>query len=206
MKTLKNITLTLFLAVATLGLQAKGLLEAGTSINFKVSESEKEAVIRVANIPADESLSFSIRDTEGSTLYSESLNGEDAFAKKFNFSHLSAGSYTIKVGNSKEYIVKDLVITESGVEVDNTFEGSIFPSKISPHIVVKDGTARVLISNRLDDSLKLTLYSKTEGLVFKDDVDAQGSYGKMFEFSNGEASDHYMILKGKNFKYTKEIK
>lgn len=80
-----------------------------TPFNAYISASLTNGMFKVAYQGGEEGTYITVRDSNGTLLYSEH-NESDNFARKYNISSLKAGTYTVTVENDSKVLEQTFVI------------------------------------------------------------------------------------------------
>jgi hypothetical protein len=58
----------------------------------------------------EEPVQLTVEDVEGNKIYTENVNGQGVYNKRFDLVNLNNGEYTVKVGNKFNKLEKELII------------------------------------------------------------------------------------------------
>nr|WKN39375.1 hypothetical protein K4G66_11805 [Tunicatimonas sp. TK19036] len=185
------------MSIATFLLVAGNVLAAdGTDTKISVrSLQSKKALIRIVNSTAVNQAVLRIKDQQGYVLHREVLNGEDAYMKKYDFSSLPSGEYTVEVR------------TDSGI-TEETFslaEGNARAMYFKPAIKVEPQKVSVIFQNQIDSPVSLKLFDKSGHLLYTESVASQEKFAKGLDLSRLEAGQYSLAILGENYVYTKSI-
>lgn len=170
--------------------------DADTKISVRSLQGEsKKALIRIVNQSAGEQAVLRIKDQQGYVLHREVLGGEDAYMKKYDFSSLPSGEYTVEVR------------TKSG-STEETFsltDGRARAMYFKPAIKVEPQKVSVIFQNRIDSPVSLKLFDQRGKVLYEEQVASQEKFAKGLDLSKLATGQYSLAILGDNYVYTKSI-
>ncbi|WP_424584566.1 hypothetical protein [Tunicatimonas sp.] len=195
---MKMIKETLMIA-ATFLLIVGNVLAAGdtdTKISVTSLENEsKKALIRVASVGSSEQATLRIKDQNGHTLYRETLTGEEAYMKKYDFSRLPNGEYVVEVRTANGTTQEAFSLTE----------GTTQAVYFKPAIKVEPQKVSVVFKNQINSPVSLKLYDQDGRVLFEERVASQEKFAKGLNLSKLSRGQYSLAILGDNYVYTKSI-
>ena len=122
-------------------------------------------------------------------MYSETIERNGTFAKRFDFSALTDGSYTLELDKDFEIIIKPFIVQSKNATFLRNNESVVFKP------VVRTENNQLLISQiSLDaEPLKLELYYNGVR-IFKDQIEGDKILSKVYRLSAQEKGDYYLSM------------
>lgn len=198
MKTLRRTALLLLTVVMTnvsivLAYEADSTV-ARVSVR-QINAEQKKALIRISNLPVDESVVLRIKDKQGYVLHREVVDQREVYAKKYDFSELPNGEYIVEVktGNG--------IITESFALAAGKANAVYF----KPAIQLGPGLIKVAFMNRIDSPVSLRLYDEGGEVLYEEMVSSQEIFVKGLNVSQLKAGQYTLSVLGDNYVYTKSL-
>ncbi|WKN45723.1 hypothetical protein [Tunicatimonas pelagia] len=195
---MKTIQGTLMIAAVFLLFVGNVVAASGTDTKISVRSLEnesKKALIRVASVGSSEQATLRIKDENGRTLYRETLNGEDAYMKKYDFSRLPSGEYVVEVrtanGTTKEAFSLN--------------EGAAQAVYFKPAIKVEPQKVSVVFKNQINSSVSLKLFDQDGRVLYEERVASQEKFAKGLDLSKLNRGQYSLAILGNNYVYTKSI-
>ncbi|WPP52394.1 hypothetical protein [Catalinimonas niigatensis] len=160
----------------------------------KVKSSEKEAFIRVTNISGQTSATLRIKDKRGVTLHREEIR-DQSYMKKYDFSHLPNGKYTIEV-RTKNGVSKEVFQITSGQRNMLYFKPGV---QLTPDMV------KVAFMNKVDSPVFVRLYNRFGKVLYEEKVASQEIYSKGLNVSRLLRGNYSLAIVGDHYIYTKSL-
>jgi len=195
MKTIKG---TLIIAAAFLLIVGNVLAadDSDTKISVRSLKNEsKKALIRIASVGSAEQAVLRIKDQNGRTLYRETLTGEKAYMKKYDFSRLPSGEYMVEVRTANG-------TTQEAFSLN---EGTAQAVYFKPAIKVEPQKVSVVFKNQINSAVSLKLYDQAGRVLYEERVASQDKYAKGLDLSKLNRGQYSLAISGDNYVYTKSI-
>lgn len=192
---MKNLIKTGLLSVALLG----SLVANASKIITTASSKGKVVYIGLTNISEGEVIS--IVDTEGVSLYSESLDESLAFNKKFDFTTTPNGVYFIETKEAKEITVTPVIVSDNKVAIV-TESSKRFRA---PDVKIEGDVAKVLIRNFHEFPVSISIYD-TDGNVLKKQTSDSLLIYYAYNFTDLDKGDYTISVTQGDYNFTETIK
>lgn len=168
---------------------------ADTMIRVRhLKSSENEAFIRVANLSGQAFAVLRIKDEKGSTLHREKIY-DQAYMKKYDFSKLPQGRYTVEVrtknGVSREFF-----------EISSKREQMIY---FKPGVQIEPDMVKVAFMNRVPSPVAIKLYDRVGKVLYEEKVAPQEIYSKGLNVAKLLPGQYSLAIVGDNYTYTRSI-
>jgi len=143
---------------------------------------------------------LSIIDTNGLTLYSETLDTVESYTKNFDFSTLPAGIYFIETKETKQISVTPIVINKKEIDILTNATKKFR----APDIKIDEKIARVMVRNFNEVPVSITIYD-TNGEILKTDYSKSLLMYQAYNFSNVEKGTYTIFVTQGDYNFTKTV-
>lgn len=135
----------------------------GTSLTISTIKSEKTIIVNATNTN-DQTITVTIEDANGATVFKEQANQGRQFAKKYNLSKLDAGDYRVIVTKNYFKTIQPITLTNNSIEMSLAER----KEKFLPNVSVKDMKmdVNVLLGNY--NNVHVMVYTNTGEKVFEE--------------------------------------
>ncbi|WP_298763148.1 hypothetical protein [uncultured Polaribacter sp.] len=177
-----------------------GTLITNGNNNAKENNTSKVSNVIVEFTAAKKGQVLSIRNLEGTSVYSAQIEKNGAFSKTFDLSHLAEGNYTTELEKEFEIIVKSFSISKGLVTFEDNVEKVFKP-------IIRTENNLVLISKIAfnKEPLKVNLYYGDE-MIYKETVtDAKSILNRVYRVSEQEKGAYTVVIKSNNRSFTKNF-
>ncbi len=192
---MKNLIKTGLLSVALL----TSLVANASKIITTASAKDKVVYIGLTNISKGEIIS--IKDTDGVRLYSEVLEQDESFNKKFDFSTTPSGIYFIETKEAKEITVTPVIVSEDKVSII-TDSSKRFRA---PSVKLEGTIARVLVRNFNEVPVEINIYD-TNGETLKTETRNNLLIYNAYNFSDLKEGTYTISVTQGDYNFTETIK
>ncbi|WP_218944463.1 T9SS type A sorting domain-containing protein, partial [Maribacter luteus] len=117
-------------------------------------------------------------DGEGNIIFTESLEDNAEYTKKFNLSSLESGVYFLEVEDAIKETAFTISIEDTDVAIKDRAE------KNKPVFVEKEGMVYLNLLNLSKEDVAITVYDGNERTVAKEILENQAIVEKAFNFKN----------------------
>jgi hypothetical protein len=178
MKTIKTILLAAILLIVSSGFANEKAIE--TTV-------KGITVLKFSNVKKGHQ--YKIIDDQGTVLYSETIKRNGTFAKRFDFTALNDGSYTLELDKDFEIVITPFIIQSKTATFLENNERVIFKP------VVRTENNQLLISQMsLDEEpLQIELYYNGERII-KDQIVGDKILNKVYKLSAQEKGNYYLSM------------
>lgn len=168
---------------------------AGGNLSIAVSNMEsKKALVELSN-PSLTSFEISIVDNAGETIYYKEINEkQNELAKRFDFSNLENGTYTMKVKTDDGSKEKSIMVNGKSVEFGEEI------TRTDPFFSYKNDQLKLSFLNHHNESTSLHLYEKGE-LIWTSDLQNSSVIQKGFDLSKLNSGYYQAVLASGNDVY-----
>ncbi|MGW8317028.1 MAG: hypothetical protein ACWGNV_15635 [Bacteroidales bacterium] len=149
----------------------------------------KSTVVSFTEVNAGDRLY--IKDTYGNAFYSEKIENDGVYTKKFNLSELPEDKYYFEVDKGHEITVLPFNIDKENITLESGLKKNIAKPQLA---VVRD---QVFLERDVDgaQSVKVDIYYRGEELVHSEDVDRVGKLVRKYDFSNSRNGEYLFQIK-----------
>ncbi len=167
-----------------------------TLVSVRQIKSEpKKAVISIANLPDDQQAFLKIRNEKGRVLHKEVINKQQAFARKYDFSALRSGEYTVEIRTKAGIVTESFTLQPQQAT----------PLYFKPAIQVVPDMVKVAFINPMNTPVLIKMYDQVGKVIYKEEVSSQEKYVKGLDISSLEAGLYSLAILGNDYVYTKSI-
>lgn len=177
-----------------------GTLITNGNNNAKENNTSKVSSVIVEFTAAKKGQVLSIRNLEGTSVYSAQIEKNGAFSKTLDLSHLKEGNYTTELEKEFEIIVKSFSISKGLVTFEDNVEKVFKP-------IIRTENNLVLISKIAfnKEPLHVNLYYGDE-MIYKETVtDAKSVLNRVYKVSEQEKGAYTVVIKSNNRSFTKNF-
>ncbi|MRX65595.1 T9SS type A sorting domain-containing protein [Maribacter luteus] len=192
MKRIMKITLSItFLLISALGMANEMDLRI-------ISEKESKTLLfKYDNSTTDAELRFI--DVEGNVIFTESLEDNAEYTKKFNLSTLASGIYFLQVEDAIKETAFTITVDDTNVAIRNKSE------KNKPVFREKEGMVFLNLLNLDKEEVAMTIYDGNNRTVSKEIVENRTIVEKAFNFTNAHKGHYTIKVKKGNATYYESI-
>lgn len=178
MKTIKTILLVVMLLTTVTNYASEKVIDAPV---------KGITILRFSNVKKGHQ--YKIIDAKGTVLFSEKIERNGSFAKRFDFTALNDGAYSLELEKDFEIIVTPFIIQANNVVFLEKNETVIFKP------VVRTENNQLLISHMSleEQPLKIELYYNGER-IFKDQLTGHKILNKIYRLSAQEKGSYYLSM------------
>lgn len=153
------------------------------TIRMYVQEGHRAVIFKAYNLQGSKGL-FQIRDDAGNLLYTEKLdNRNDHFVKRFDFSKLATGNYTIIFETDKAELFRDVTVSDDAVSLSE--EMRVAKHGDSPvYCRLKKTHLDIFVENNHKDVINVTISDRFGNEVFQNSFYKSEKFVKRFDLSS----------------------
>ena len=129
-----------------------------------------------------------IVDTNGNTVYLDALDDVERYVKKFNLSHLKAGTYFLSLEDGTREFVYSIAVNKNNISILGMDES------LKPAFREKEGSVYLNFLNRDMGNVKLALTNPFGNVLFEEIVEDSFVVGKAFNFKDAIAGEYTISL------------
>ncbi|MDV7139425.1 hypothetical protein R3X28_11085 [Maribacter sp. TH_r10] len=182
MKRIMKITLSIaFLFISALGMANE------MDLRISSDKESKTLLFKYDNSTTGAELRFV--DGEGNIIFTESLEDNAEYTKKFNLSSLESGVYFLEVEDAIKETAFTISIEDTDVAIKNRAE------KNKPVFVEKEGMVYLNLLNLSKEDVAITVYDGNERTVAKEILENQAIVEKAFNFKNAHKGQYIIKVK-----------
>ncbi|MHB0756538.1 hypothetical protein [Polaribacter sp. M15] len=144
---------------------------------------------------------LTIKDDNGTVLYSENIKKEGKLSKVFDFSKLNNGNYTLELEKDFQIIVKPLKINGNKVTLDESSKKIIYKP------VVRNENNKLFISKIAFDKkpLEVALYYNDE-IIYSETVKGDAILNRVYKLDKEIKGGYKVIIRNNGRSFIKEFK
>lgn len=149
----------------------------------------KSTVVSFAEVNAGDRLY--IKDVYGNAFYSEKIETDGVYSKRFNLSELPEDKYFFEVDKGDAITVLPFHIEKENITLNSELKTDIAKPQLA---VVRD---QVYLERDVDgaQSVKVDIYYRGKELVHSEEVDRVGKLVRKYDFSNSRNGEYLFQIK-----------
>ncbi|WKN41009.1 hypothetical protein [Tunicatimonas pelagia] len=203
---MKKLAFTLVVGCLSLGAVANNNLESSEAdVSISLSGQHAVVVVRDWNVTTNTPASIKVLDNASKTVYQEAVNSGEQHAKRYNFSQMEPGKYTLVLESKKGKVRKPFIVGLDGSVREDKSE--IYQS-FAP-IVVKPKSDRtsvhIAFKNIANAPLKLAVLSNKGEILYSEEVLGQQEYNKKVNLKNLRPGSYTLALYNADYSYYKNV-
>ncbi len=206
MITMKKLVLATAIGCMSLGAVASNALETiDADISISLSGQYATVVVRDWNLTANAPATIKVLNKAGKTVYEETVSSEEQHAKRYNFSQMEPGKYTLTLESKTGELRKpftvglDGSVREDKSEIYRSFTPVVVRLKSEPTSV------HVAFNNVAATSLKLAVLSTGGDVLYSEEVLGQQDYNKKINLKELRPGQYTIALYNDDYSYYKEV-
>ncbi|MEM5563522.1 hypothetical protein WNY78_00330 [Psychroserpens sp. AS72] len=178
MKTIKTLVMVAFMLTIVTGYANENVIDV---------PSKAITTLKFSNVKKGHQ--YTIIDNEGVILFSETIKRNGTFLKKFNFTALEDGSYTVELSKDFEIIITPFIIQSNNVVFLESKEKTVF----KPVVRTKDDQLLISLLSMDTKTLDIELFYNGESIL-KDTLTGDQVLNKVYKLSEKEKGDYYLHM------------
>lgn len=176
---------------------------AENTLSFFTSMAENKAIVKINNISAEKGAILRVKTRKGQTIYSESIKGQEFYNRRYDFTQLEPGKYTLVLESEENSFIKEFTVGFDGIV--RIYEASNF-SNFKPIIFEKEGKINVCFENITNRKLKVDIMNTRGKVVYSEWVDQNAKYGRSFNLSKlGKGEYVVEVYSGSEYNYVEVV-
>ncbi|MDE3741382.1 hypothetical protein [Maribacter polysaccharolyticus] len=192
MKTIKKLTLsTAFLFISAFGMANE------MDLRIFTDKESKTLLFNYTNSSTDAELRFV--DGEGNVIFTESLEDNSEYSKKFNLGNLESGVYTLEVEDAIKETEFTITLEDYTVAIKNKSE------RTKPVFRTKDHMVYLNLLNLEKEDVAIAVYDEDERMVASKIVENEQVIEKAFNFKEAHRGHYTIKVKKGNDTFYEEI-
>lgn len=161
------------------------------SISLEPSKNSATVLVRFLNISISTPATIKVLDQSGDAIYKETLEGRENHAKKYNFSKLKPGKYSIVLKSETGEIRKPFIVGLNGTvrEVKSEVFRQFRPAIIEKHEIDQ---VYIMFANTTGEPLSVKLIDRKGNILYEEEVQKNQNFGKVINLKD-LPSGHYTV-------------
>ena len=205
-KTVKKLLLILTVGCFSLGAVA-GTVPGDEDANLSMAPTEEagSVVVRAWNLEASAPATIKVINKYGTAVYTEELASGADHLKKYDFSRMKAGRYSLVLASEKGEVTRRFVVGMNGVvREDETAKFASF----APSIVEKrdEHKVRVLFTNPAKAPLTVELSDLNGRVVFSEKVQGNQGYAKLINMKKLPGGTYRMKISNYDYSHIEDVR
>ncbi len=201
-----NAVKKLMLAIAvsfSLGAMAAGTKDGEKAdLSLEPSKTNATVVVRVWNLSTAAPATIQVLDNAGKVIYQEKVSGQESQLKKYDFSRLKHGKYSLVLKSETGDVTKSFVV---GVDGRVREQNQAF-RQFKPVVLAKNNNeVQVMFENKTSLALSVALSDKNGNVLYTETVAGNQSYAKAIRLEQLPAGEYTVEVKGHDYRYQKGI-
>ena len=206
MMTMKKLALTLMVGCLSLGAVANNSSEnSDADVSISLNGQHAVVVVRDWNVTANTPATIKVLDKASKIVYKEAVSDGEQHAKRYNFSQMEPGKYTLILESKTGEISKPFIVGLDGSVREDKSElyRSFAPIMIQPR---SDRTSvHVAFKNVADAPLKLAVLSSKGEVLYSEEVLGQQDYNKKVNLKKLQPGSYTLALYNADYSFYKEV-
>lgn len=204
-------TVKKFILVLSLGcFSVNAIASSGTGgedANLSIAPTEKsgKVVVRAWNLEADAPATIKVMNRSGKAIYEEVLLTGQDHRKKYDFSRLKAGRYSLVLSSQSKEVTRPFVVgLNGGVREDDTQAFENF----APAVIERpeDHQLRVMFNNPGKAPLTVKLSDANGRTIYSEQVEGQAACGKLINMEKLPIGDYRLTVANYDYQYSKAVR
>jgi hypothetical protein len=180
-----------------------GKKDTETSLSFVTSVAENKAIVKINNISAEKGAILKVKNWKEQTVYTENIKGQEFHNRKYDFTRLEPGKYTLALESEENSFTKNFTVGFDGIV--RMYEAANF-SNFKPIIFEKDEKINVCFENTTNRQLRVNILDIRGKVVYGEWVEQNAKYGRSFNLSKlGKGQYTVEVYSGSEYDYTEVV-
>lgn len=134
-------------------------------------------------------------------IYQEKVSGQESQLKKYDFSRLQHGKYSLVLKSETGSVTKSFVVGVDG----KVREQNQALLQFKPVVFAKNNQVQVMFENKSSVALSVALFDKNGNTLYTETVAGNQSYAKAIRLEQLPAGQYTVEVKGQDYRYQKSI-
>lgn len=164
-----------------------------------LKDKEKITVVNFSKLK--KGTEIKIKDTNGVSLYQESVEKTGAYSKSFDLSKLPDGTYFIEVNTQSQLTIMPFKISDDQVNMEKALEYVIH----KPILLTKNNKVTLTKLSLDQNPLEVKVYYQDGVMVYSEKIANKTSIAKMFDFSEAQKGTYTFVMKSDGRVFQEDI-
>lgn len=133
---------------------------------------------------------LSVKDSNGQILFSESIQSDGTYDRKFDFSSLPPNDYHFEVDKRGFISIYPFTVNEENVVLHKDQKTAI----VKPSLHLDKDLVKLMRNYDKKQSLKVEIYYEGQELVFKETITEDGMIGRIYDFSSSTSGEYLFLV------------
>ncbi len=202
----RRLVVSLALGAMSLGSAADSLASDNTGgedteLSFSTGKNSSNVVVKALNLKASAASSILIKNSYGRTIYTETLSTGKDYQKRYEFSKLKPGRYTLVLETATEAMSKPFVVGMSGAvreDYRSAFEN------FAPLYVENEAqqSVKVTFMNPSPESLRVSMTNRKGRVLYSETVAGNQAYAKVINMKKLRPSEYRINIENNDYAHT----
>ncbi len=204
--TVKKLALTFMVGCLSLGAFASNSPENNEAdVSISLSGQHAIVVVRDWNIAANAPASIKVLDKANKAVYEEAVSSGEQHAKRYNFSQMKPGKYTLVLESKTGKVRKPFIVGLDGSVREDKSEiyRSFAPIMIQPRS--DRASVHIAFKNIADAPLKLVVLDNSGEVLYSEEVLGLQDYNKKVNLKKLRPGSYTLALYNADYSYYKEV-
>ena len=180
-----------------------GKKDSETSLSFTTSVTENKALVKINNISVEKGATLKVTNWKQQTIYTEVIKGQEFHNRKYDFTRLEPGKYTLSLESEENSFTKKFTVGMDGIV--RIYEAANF-SYFQPKVFEKGEKINVCFENVTNRRLRVNILNAQGKEVYGEWVEENALYGKSFDLSKlGKGKYTVEVYSGNEYDYTETV-
>jgi hypothetical protein len=191
MKNLQQLTLTLLLTFVTAASAVSANADVDLSLTVRQYDNQHAALYIQNDI---EKATLRVKDNNGQIIWTEKIRGNQ-YAKRYNFSLLPEGNYTLELTNNANTVVEYITVGETELNLP----------AVNPLVRNVENGIALLMTNTRKEKINVTLYDHFGNLLDERSFSSNEDVSVLYDLNNSRENKFNLVVNGETFTRNEQI-
>ncbi|MEM8965013.1 MAG: hypothetical protein AAGE93_01240 [Bacteroidota bacterium] len=174
-------------------------------VSISLNGQHAIVVVRDWNLTTSDLASIKVLDKSNKTVYKETVSSEEQYAKRYNFSQMKPGKYTLVLGSKNGEVRKPFIVGLDGSVREDKSEvyQNFAPIVVQPR--AERTSVQVTFKNVANAPLKLAVLNVKGKELYSEEVSGQQDYNKKINLKELKPGSYTIALYNADYSYYKNV-
>ena len=175
-----------------------------TNLSIALAEKSGKVVVHAWNLEADAPATIEVLNRSGTTIYKEALETGKDHKKKYDFSQLKSGRYSLVLSSQSKEVARPFVVDMNGVVREDDTEAF---KNFAPIVLERqnDHRVQVMFVNPGKAELTLQMVDSNDHVIYSEKVEGKASFGKSINTEKLPKGFYRLRLSNYDYSYVKDL-
>ena len=176
-----------------------------TNVSLSVSGQHATVVVKNGELMDDALATIKVVSKSKRVIYEETTSIKEMRSKRYDFSHLQAGKYTLVLTKDTEETKKILYVRKNGTVREDKSEAYRSFRPAITQLNKKQSLFHVALNNPLNEPLTVAVRNKQGKTVFSEEISGKQAYAKVINLSKLKRGNYSIDVYNKHYYYYKNV-